>query len=94
MVEGSVIYGGQMTIQLPIPGKQSTEPIAYYLRMADFSRSYINFAHGDEDLEVVYGSSLQRLQTLKKKYDPKNLFNHWFPLSPRPRRPTPQLEVE
>ncbi|KAL6713316.1 hypothetical protein ACLMJK_008781 [Lecanora helva] len=44
--------------------------------------SYINFASGDEELDVVYGSSLQRLQTLKKRYDPRNVFNQWFPLSP------------
>ncbi|KAH7014139.1 FAD binding domain-containing protein [Microdochium trichocladiopsis] len=42
--------------------------------------AYINFAHGDEDLIAVYGSSLPRLQQLKKKYDPKNVFGQWFSL--------------
>ncbi|OTB17856.1 hypothetical protein K445DRAFT_374214 [Daldinia sp. EC12] len=36
--------------------------------------TYINFSHGDEDLEVVYGHSLARLWSLKK-YDPNNVFN-------------------
>ncbi|KAI1503405.1 FAD binding domain-containing protein [Biscogniauxia marginata] len=43
--------------------------------------SYINFAHGDEPLDQIYGSSLPRLQQLKQKYDPKKRFNQWFPLS-------------
>ncbi len=51
--------------------------------MTDYRQSYINFAHGDEELDVVYGSSLQRLQALKKTFDPANVFNHWFPLTPR-----------
>ncbi|KAL8942525.1 MAG: hypothetical protein Q9216_001626 [Gyalolechia sp. 2 TL-2023] len=29
--------------------------------------SYVNFAHGDESSEVVYGHHVQRLKTLKKK---------------------------
>lgn len=44
--------------------------------------SYINFAHGDEDLEVVYGSHVKRLQALKKTFDPQNVFDQWFPLTP------------
>ncbi|RYP38723.1 hypothetical protein DL767_002463 [Monosporascus sp. MG133] len=43
--------------------------------------AYINFAHGDEPPDRIYGSSLTRLQHLKRKYDPKNHFNQWFPLS-------------
>ncbi|KAL8805831.1 MAG: hypothetical protein Q9182_001743 [Xanthomendoza sp. 2 TL-2023] len=43
--------------------------------------TYINFAHGDEPLEEVYGESLGRLKTLKKRYDPLNRFNQWFPLA-------------
>ncbi|KAL8940854.1 MAG: hypothetical protein Q9211_002074 [Gyalolechia sp. 1 TL-2023] len=47
--------------------------------------SYINFANGDEPANVVYGPHIQRLEWLKKKYDPANVFSHWFPLAPRPR---------
>ena len=39
---------------------------------------YVNFAHGDEPLDVVYGDSLPRLKTIKKKVDPLNRFNQWF----------------
>ncbi|KAI1321947.1 FAD binding domain-containing protein [Xylariaceae sp. FL0255] len=42
------------------------------------NQTYINFAHGDEDLSVVYGNSLTRLKTIKKTYDPLNVFSHWF----------------
>lgn len=41
---------------------------------------YINFAHGDESLSSVYGSSLPRLQHLKREYDPNNRFSQWFAL--------------
>ncbi|RYP62676.1 hypothetical protein DL771_009617 [Monosporascus sp. 5C6A] len=43
--------------------------------------AYINFAHGDEPLDHIYGRSLTRLQQLKRKYDPNKRFNQWFPLS-------------
>ena len=46
-----------------------------------FLLRYVNFAHGDESLEAVYGSSLGRLKELKQEYDPRNRFNQWFPLS-------------
>ncbi|KAH7087438.1 FAD binding domain-containing protein [Paraphoma chrysanthemicola] len=42
--------------------------------------SYINFAHGDESLEEVYGASLPRLQELKRRWDPENRFGQWFSL--------------
>ncbi|CAJ2507425.1 Uu.00g086110.m01.CDS01 [Anthostomella pinea] len=47
----------------------------------DSPANYINFAHGDEPLSNIYGSSLSKLQQLKQKYDPKKRFNQWFPLS-------------
>ena len=56
--------------------------------------SYINFAHGDETLDVVYGQYTQMLLALKAKYDPKNVFNHWFPLTPRPQTATLPLALE
>ncbi|KAH7074518.1 FAD binding domain-containing protein [Paraphoma chrysanthemicola] len=42
--------------------------------------SYINFAHGDESLEEVYGENLPRLQELKRRWDPENRFGQWFSL--------------
>ncbi|KAI1452854.1 hypothetical protein F4805DRAFT_445773 [Annulohypoxylon moriforme] len=44
------------------------------------NRTYVNFAFGDETNQVVYNNSTQRLQQLKKKYDPNNVFNQWFDL--------------
>ena len=44
----------------------------------DAGHSYVNFAHGDEDLEVVYGDSLPKLRELKKRMDPNNIFDQWF----------------
>lgn len=42
--------------------------------------TYINFAHGDEELQAIYGSALDRLRTLKQKFDPTGVFNQWFPI--------------
>jgi hypothetical protein len=44
------------------------------------SACYVNFGSGDESLETIYGKSLPRLQELKKRYDPNNVFNQWFNL--------------
>ncbi|KAH3979044.1 hypothetical protein HBI56_091390 [Parastagonospora nodorum] len=41
---------------------------------------YINNGFGDESNVDIYGASLPRLTTLKKKYDPKKRFNQWFPI--------------
>ncbi|WQF86757.1 Putative berberine/berberine, FAD-binding domain, PCMH-type, FAD-binding, type PCMH, subdomain 1 [Colletotrichum destructivum] len=40
--------------------------------------TYVNFAHGDETAEAIYGTSLARLRKLKKKWDPLGAFNQWF----------------
>jgi hypothetical protein len=42
------------------------------------TKRYINFAHGDESLEEIYGDSLSRLRELKHHWDPENRFNQWF----------------
>ncbi|KAI4629525.1 uncharacterized protein J4E87_003789 [Alternaria ethzedia] len=44
--------------------------------------TYANFAFGDETNTAIYGSSLPKLKTLKKKYDPKGVFSQWFPIKP------------
>lgn len=43
--------------------------------------TYVNFAHGDESLEAIYGSSLPRLRALKMKWDPEGVFGQWFPVN-------------
>ena len=41
---------------------------------------YVNYANGDESLQQIYGSNVERLQKIKKQYDPEGHFNQWFPL--------------
>ena len=42
---------------------------------------YVNYANGDETLEQIYGAEkMPRLATLKKKYDPENVFGFNNPL--------------
>ena len=46
--------------------------------------TYVNYAFGDEPIESMYGYEpwrLQRLIALKKKYDPKNAFRYYNPIS-------------
>jgi hypothetical protein len=38
---------------------------------------FVNYAHGDEPLERIYGrEKLPRLAALKKKWDPKQVFRY------------------
>ena len=41
----------------------------------------MNFAHGDESAEEIYGESLPRLRDLKGRWDPEGRFDQWFPIS-------------
>jgi hypothetical protein len=45
--------------------------------------AYINYAHGDESVEEVYGHQkwrLEKLRRLKKQYDPANRFGFYSPI--------------
>lgn len=47
--------------------------------------AYVNYAHGDESLEAVYGYDawrLRRLARLKAEYDPENRFGFYSPIPP------------
>ncbi|CAG8978427.1 hypothetical protein HYALB_00013245 [Hymenoscyphus albidus] len=46
------------------------------------SSVYVNFAHGDEKLEEIYGNKerIERLGKLKKKWDPERRFGFTFPI--------------
>jgi hypothetical protein len=38
---------------------------------------FVNYAHGDEKLDRIYGADkLPRLAALKKKWDPKRVFSY------------------
>lgn len=42
---------------------------------------YVNYAHGDESLESIYGADkLPALASLKKEWDPHNAFRYNFAL--------------
>jgi hypothetical protein len=46
----------------------------------DIQSTYVNYAHGDEPLEAMYGYEpwrLERLRSLKQRYDPHGFFNHY-----------------
>ncbi|KAI1485036.1 FAD binding domain-containing protein [Biscogniauxia mediterranea] len=46
----------------------------------DIESVYMNYAHGDEPLEAMYGWEpwrLERLRSLKARYDPHGFFNHY-----------------
>lgn len=41
-----------------------------------------NYATGNENPRDVYGGNYERLAALKAKYDPNNIFNKYFPITP------------
>jgi hypothetical protein len=46
-------------------------------------RAYVNYAHGDESLEDMYGHKswrIERLRGLKKKWDPENRMRFYAPI--------------
>lgn len=45
--------------------------------------TYVNYAHGGETLEEIYGKEpwrIEKLKSLKQEYDPRNLFKYYAPL--------------
>ncbi|KAB8263849.1 hypothetical protein BDV32DRAFT_161418 [Aspergillus pseudonomiae] len=46
----------------------------------DSPATYINFAHGDEDLTTIFGANVDRLRAIKARVDPGDVFNQWFNL--------------
>jgi FAD/FMN-containing dehydrogenase len=62
------------------------ESIRQTLHEADGSpqlHAYVNYAHGDETLQEMYGYDawrVRRLKSLKEKYDPHGRFNFFAPL--------------
>jgi FAD/FMN-containing dehydrogenase len=46
--------------------------------------AYGNFALGDKRRKPqdIFGDNYPRLQQLKARYDPQNIFNKWVPITP------------
>ncbi|CAI7586539.1 unnamed protein product [Penicillium glandicola] len=47
----------------------------------DDIRAYVNYAHGEETQNQLYGNSKERLLALKKKYDPTGKFSFYAPIA-------------
>ena len=45
---------------------------------------YGNYASADVEANEILGANVKRLEELKHKYDPDNLFSHGTKLTPRP----------
>ena len=45
---------------------------------------YGNYASEDVAANDIFGENVRRLEDLKQKYDPENLFSHGTKLTPRP----------
>jgi hypothetical protein len=41
-----------------------------------------NISTGSEKITDMFGENLPKLRELKKKYDPKFVFNKWYPIAP------------
>lgn len=47
-------------------------------------RSYLNYAHGDESVQSLYGWEdwrIERLKELKQKWDPENIMRYYVPIA-------------
>jgi FAD/FMN-containing dehydrogenase len=44
--------------------------------------TYVNYAHGDEEVSQMYGKPwrVQKLRELKRRYDPNGRFNFYNPV--------------
>ncbi|KAL4881682.1 FAD-binding domain-containing protein [Aspergillus karnatakaensis] len=71
-LEGPAIAWGQEMRKIWLEGSPELPP-----------STYSNYAHGDEQLEWVYGEAwrLQRLRRLKAKYDPHGRFDYYNPIT-------------
>ena len=49
-------------------------------RHADMEVSTDSDVH--DRAKLVFGENYPRLQEIKKRYDPENIFNKWFPITP------------
>ena len=44
---------------------------------------YVSYGHGNENLDVLYSAKkLPRLRSLKAKWDPKNVYQYNYPITP------------
>jgi len=53
------------------------ETVRGLMRDADdssISKTYVEYSHGDETLEDIFGGNLGHLMQLKEKLDPKSIF--------------------
>jgi hypothetical protein len=53
-----------------------------YYQAHQFLLQYANYGLGDERIRDVFGENYERLQQLKARYDPGNVFHKWFPIAP------------
>jgi FAD/FMN-containing dehydrogenase len=52
-------------------------------RRIDGDASYVGDGESPFDKsKVAFGANYGRLQSVKKKYDPDQVFNRWFPIAP------------
>jgi len=45
-------------------------------------RVYVSYGHGNEAPEQIWGSNYPRLQWLKAKWDPENVFRFFHAITP------------
>ena len=57
--------------------------MGWYLRILIVVAYFVDSAAGELDkAKAAFGENYPKLQGIKKKYDPENIFNKWFPIIP------------
>ncbi|KAJ2913687.1 hypothetical protein MD484_g6727, partial [Candolleomyces efflorescens] len=86
--EARNVASGLIDIVMKGPGALTKSQQGYtnYGHDIDFPPEYSLAAptvdHAAQKSEAAFASNYPRLQAIKKKYDPANIFNRWFPITP------------
>lgn len=64
-----------------IIGKTATQDGVTNIQKFGYTNYYAPAAERDI-AKVAFGDNYPKLQSIKKRYDPENIFNRWFPITP------------
>lgn len=61
---------------------RSGDPSLTVSQIMGYSNVDAESVRNDEKARLVWGEHYEKMQKIKKKYDPGMVFNRWFPITP------------